>query len=77
MRKLTDGEEDTFAFLAVKDPDAADRMANAWRSMSDVGRARFARLSECVAALLKELDLTVQRLQYIYLRLMLNEAPVD
>lgn len=65
MRKLTDEEGDTFAFLAVKDPDAADRMADAWRSMSDEGRARFARLSERVAALPKELDLTAQRLQYM------------
>ncbi|WP_070267955.1 hypothetical protein [Duganella sp. HH101] len=63
MRKLTDEEDEAFSSLAEMDPEAAERMADAWRSMSDEGRKRFVRLSERVAALPKELELTTEQLQ--------------
>lgn len=65
MRKLTDSEEKMFAQIAETDPEAAERISDAWRLMSDEGRERFVRFAERLAALPKELEWTSKQIQHM------------
>lgn len=65
MRKLTESEEEMFARIAETDPEAAERMSDAWRSMSDEGRERFVRFSERLAALPKDLKWTSEQVRHM------------
>ena len=65
MRDLTESEEAMFAEMAETDPEAAERMSDAWRSMSDEGRERFVRFSERLAALPRGLEWTSEQLRHM------------
>ena len=65
MRTLTESEEEMFAQLAETDPEAAEIMSDAWRSMSDEGRERFVRFSERLAALPKDLEWKSEQVQHM------------
>jgi len=65
MRDLTESESEMFAQMAETDPEAAERMSDAWRSMSDEGRERFVRFSERLAALPKDLAWTSEQVRHM------------
>lgn len=72
MRKRTASDEEFFARMAeILGQDDADRFADAWLSMSDEGRSRFARLATRMAALPKGVELTPEQ------RRIMVECDVD
>ena len=64
MRKRTAEDEEFLTQMAeILGQDDADRFADAWLSMSDEGRSRYARLATRMAALPKDAELTQEQIR--------------
>lgn len=64
MRKRTAEDEEFLTQMAeILGQDDADRFADAWLSMSDEVRSRYARLATRMAALPKDAELTQEQIR--------------